>query len=1028
MVAAVPLVSHQLPPGDGDAQEVAPVATATGALQSAATADANDAPKALTPDAGSECDGPPHDVATAPASFSQTIPLEESAATAIATHSAASTTPTPLPSAGGNTEGRTVDSIEGQGSVSPKVAGEASEARPTLTAAVPDASAMPAVLPDAIGEEERPTIGGVATQMPSSSVSSGETSAAMMTAPAAAFAANATPTALPSASGGGERPASPGAGAMAASAFVDSGIEIAATLMAQGPSSSVPSTVSPSAGGDDERPAHTTEALDASSPIAPSATSEPTAMAAVLDANASPTVLQGADVGDDRPAHGAEAAAAYSHVVSGGPSAATAVAASPDGSTAPTALQAVGCEGKRPSADGASPFDSSTLAASFEEPSMATTSSSPSEATRDASSSLATLPRAKGELERSGADGAPSVVPAAVVGAAHNRSAGPTASGESGMGERPTIEASTAFVSSLPTVPHGMSTPTTAQDASLPTATLADAGTGSARRTVEGTTVSAAHSATRLAKVPDVRAAPVALPGARGDNERRTPDDAPASASFSSAASPLSHAKTAAGAALSVDVRSASAAPVALPGPSGGDARPRVDGAIDLRSSSPVASGDVTSVKEGERVAQAGVAAPAPTSVALARDGTAAQALPHKAGGGDRSGGALSATAPKANMPSTSVSVLDEREKLRAQLLEAQRTRGQAQEALQEENSLRPQVARVEAGPARTVSRSPGQVPSWVPLARSPGASDPVEIPASPFELPAANSSSATPMEAIPKSILSCCSSMGSSHSMALPLDDPGLVVSLAAPAQKLSFGPSFDQQNPGIYEEHHYYVIGLLGCSFHVLRPSEDRVHAVIQSAMAPVTIHVYAVGHSKALQRVNTLTKNLLEAGGVFHVGIEVYEQEWSFGFTQANVCGIFCGEPKRCKMHTYRESIYLGDCAKESFEVYDIIQSMRPDWMGPSYDLLEKNCVNFSEALARGLGVGDIPRWLNRLAHVGARLRYAGEVIHGDVRAGVHALHRLEGSVEQEVSEMLERLRNRQRVAGTHRTREATQCVVS
>ena len=55
----------------------------------------------------------------------------------------------------------------------------------------------------------------------------------------------------------------------------------------------------------------------------------------------------------------------------------------------------------------------------------------------------------------------------------------------------------------------------------------------------------------------------------------------------------------------------------------------------------------------------------------------------------------------------------------------------------------------------------------------------------------------------------------------------------------------------------------------------------------------------------------------------------------------------------MHTYRESIYLGDCRKSERQVHDIIEKMKPEWMGPTYDLLRKNCCYFSEALSVALG---------------------------------------------------------------------------
>ena len=92
----------------------------------------------------------------------------------------------------------------------------------------------------------------------------------------------------------------------------------------------------------------------------------------------------------------------------------------------------------------------------------------------------------------------------------------------------------------------------------------------------------------------------------------------------------------------------------------------------------------------------------------------------------------------------------------------------------------------------------------------------------------------------------------------------------------------------------------------------------------------------------------------------------------------------------MHTYRESIYLGDCGKDLPEVQAILDHMKSSWMGPTYDLLRKNCCSFSDAFAQALGVGPIPKWVHHLADVGATL-------DDDVKAVVHGLHFVEDKVK-------------------------------
>lgn len=73
--------------------------------------------------------------------------------------------------------------------------------------------------------------------------------------------------------------------------------------------------------------------------------------------------------------------------------------------------------------------------------------------------------------------------------------------------------------------------------------------------------------------------------------------------------------------------------------------------------------------------------------------------------------------------------------------------------------------------------------------------------------------------------------------------------------------------------------------------------------------------------------------------------------------------------CPMHTYRESIYLGDCLLTRNQVVAVLKRMKPEWMAPSYNLLKKNCCTFSNELAIELGVGGIPDWTIQLAHIAA-----------------------------------------------------------
>ena len=58
----------------------------------------------------------------------------------------------------------------------------------------------------------------------------------------------------------------------------------------------------------------------------------------------------------------------------------------------------------------------------------------------------------------------------------------------------------------------------------------------------------------------------------------------------------------------------------------------------------------------------------------------------------------------------------------------------------------------------------------------------------------------------------------------------------------------------------------------------SVEEIQDLIKDAKTPVTLHVYAVGHAKAIQEINYVVENFLHEGGVFHGARAVFGQEFS------------------------------------------------------------------------------------------------------------------------------------------------------
>ena len=154
--------------------------------------------------------------------------------------------------------------------------------------------------------------------------------------------------------------------------------------------------------------------------------------------------------------------------------------------------------------------------------------------------------------------------------------------------------------------------------------------------------------------------------------------------------------------------------------------------------------------------------------------------------------------------------------------------------------------------------------------------------------------------------------------------------------------------------------------CGMGGTLPSLRRL---LVSSEAPVTLHIYDVSHDPRIGHFNALAKSL--NGGIYHAAVEVYGREFSFGGSKLHTTGIFACQPRKCPMHRYRESLYLGDCDLTPDQVDQIIAKMKPEWMAPTYDLLRKNCVFFSREFVAELGCGDIPEYIYKLASMGAAL---------------------------------------------------------
>eukprot|EP00746_Dinoflagellata_sp_MGD_P125451 gnl/MRDRNA2_/MRDRNA2_60206_c0_seq1.p1 gnl/MRDRNA2_/MRDRNA2_60206_c0~~gnl/MRDRNA2_/MRDRNA2_60206_c0_seq1.p1 ORF type:complete len:243 (-),score=20.51 gnl/MRDRNA2_/MRDRNA2_60206_c0_seq1:243-971(-) len=123
-------------------------------------------------------------------------------------------------------------------------------------------------------------------------------------------------------------------------------------------------------------------------------------------------------------------------------------------------------------------------------------------------------------------------------------------------------------------------------------------------------------------------------------------------------------------------------------------------------------------------------------------------------------------------------------------------------------------------------------------------------------------------------------------------------------------------------------------------------------------VLLNIYDL--SKEFLLSNDISQEVLELGGAFHAGVEVFGQEWSF-----SPDGVDFNYPKTHDVHVYRQTIVIGYTDYEPEEVQGIVEDeMSLEWRGSSYDLLSRNCCSFSRALCNRLTGKLIPDWVDRL----------------------------------------------------------------
>eukprot|EP00441_Pelagodinium_beii_P017297 CAMPEP_0197661554 /NCGR_PEP_ID=MMETSP1338-20131121/51523_1 /TAXON_ID=43686 ORGANISM="Pelagodinium beii, Strain RCC1491" /NCGR_SAMPLE_ID=MMETSP1338 /ASSEMBLY_ACC=CAM_ASM_000754 /LENGTH=303 /DNA_ID=CAMNT_0043239123 /DNA_START=54 /DNA_END=965 /DNA_ORIENTATION=+ len=104
-----------------------------------------------------------------------------------------------------------------------------------------------------------------------------------------------------------------------------------------------------------------------------------------------------------------------------------------------------------------------------------------------------------------------------------------------------------------------------------------------------------------------------------------------------------------------------------------------------------------------------------------------------------------------------------------------------------------------------------------------------------------------------------------------------------------------------------------------------------------------------------------------GIYHAGIEVYGQEWSFQYFEdtwndPSISGLIRCRPKSMRGYEYQESLNLGRTPLSEFEVDRLLLNLNSEWPANSYHLTHRNCITFAQQLAILLKPPQpFPAWL-------------------------------------------------------------------
>ncbi|CAH8834741.1 unnamed protein product [Trichobilharzia szidati] len=111
--------------------------------------------------------------------------------------------------------------------------------------------------------------------------------------------------------------------------------------------------------------------------------------------------------------------------------------------------------------------------------------------------------------------------------------------------------------------------------------------------------------------------------------------------------------------------------------------------------------------------------------------------------------------------------------------------------------------------------------------------------------------------------------------------------------------------------------------------------------------------------------------------NVQVQKNDKKYSYGGHPLTNSGIFAMLPKDSaylgENYSYKLTLTIGYTDFTASDVNLLLESMTPDFSGDQYHLLHKNCNHFADAFVQILCGRSLPKWINRLATIAAKLPF-------------------------------------------------------